>query len=408
MSNTLLTPDVIAKEALRQLENSLVMANLVHRDYEAEFGETKIGETVRIRRPVRYTVREGNVAQVQDTTEGRVSLTVDRQRGVDIDFLSRDLTLTIDKFSERYVKPAMIQIANRVDMDLFGLYKDVWNWVGDPGQTINSFADLTEAPLRLDEMAVPLPRNMVLSPTDHWGLIGSFSQLPAISDVARTALQKAKLPMTGNMDMYMAQNVVAHTVGTGTGTPLVDGAGQGVTYLTSKDTGEQSLVTDGWTASEDLKQGDVFTIDGVFAVNPVSKATLSFLQQFVLKADVTTNGTTTLDTTLTISPPIITSGPYQTVSAAPGDGATIVYMGTAVTSYRQNLAFHKSAFALAMVPMELPDAAVKKARESYNGLSVRVISTYDGTNDRSMWRFDVLYGVRSIYPDLATRASGST
>ena len=383
------------------------MANLVYRDYESEFGATKIGETVNIRRPVRYQIRSGNVAAVQDTLEGKVPLVVDRQRGVDIDFASSDLTLTVDRFSERYVKPAMIQIANEIDSDLFSLYKDVWNWAGTPGQTVDSFADFTKAPQRLDEMAVPLPRNAVLSPADHWGMVGAFSQLPAVSDVAKTALQRAKLPMVGGIDMYMAQNVQAHTVGVGTGTPLVDGA-QSTVYSDNLTTGTMSLVTDGWTASKDLKQGDVFTIDSVYAVNPVSKTALPYLQQFVLKADVTTNATTTSDTTLTISPPIITSGPYQTVSAVAANDATITYLGTASTAYPQNLAFHPSAFALAMVPMELPGGAMQKSRESYKGISVRVIETYDGINDRSFWRFDVLYGVKTIYADLATRFSGTS
>jgi hypothetical protein len=151
----------------------------------------------------------------------------------------------------------------------------------------------------------------------------------------------------------------------------------------------------------------VFTISGVFAVNPVSKATLPHLQQFVVKSDVTANGTTTATTTLTISPPIITTGAFQTVSAVAADDATITIMGTASTAYSQNLVFHKNAFALALVPMIKPPGAVDVARESYKGISVRVIPYYTGASDVSSWRIDVLYGTKTVDPRLATRLSGT-
>jgi hypothetical protein len=136
----------------------------------------------------------------------------------------------------------------------------------------------------------------------------------------------------------------------------------------------------------------------VFAVNPVTKATLPHLQQFVVKADATANATTTSTTTLTISPPIITSGAFQNVSAAALDAATVTILGTASTGYAQNMVFHKNAFALVMVPMVKPPGAVDVARRSYKGFQVRVIPYYDGTNDQSNWRLDVLYGVKTLDP----------
>jgi hypothetical protein len=168
-----------------------------------------------------------------------------------------------------------------------------------------------------------------------------------------------------------------------------------------------SLDTDGWDTVTTLKQGDVFTIDAVFAVNPVTKATLPHLQQFVVKADVTANATTTSSTTLTISPPIITSGAYQNVSAAALNDATITIIGTASTGYAQNLVFTKNAFSLVMVPLVSPPGAPEVGRRSYKGTSVRVIPVYDGINDHSMWRLDVLYGVKTVDARLATRLSGT-
>ena len=164
------------------------------------------------------------------------------------------------------------------------------------------------------------------------------------------------------------------------------------------------LSCDGWSATETLKQGDVFTISTVYAVNPVSKATLPYLQQFVVKADVTvTNG----DSEVTISPPIITSGAYQTVSEAAADGDTITNLGTASTGYAQNMVFHKNAFALTMVPMEMPNDGRPASRKSYKGLSIRVVPGYDFINNINKWRLDVLYGVKTLDARLATRLSGS-
>jgi hypothetical protein len=156
-----------------------------------------------------------------------------------------------------------------------------------------------------------------------------------------------------------------------------------------------------------LKQGDVFTIDAVFAVNPVTKATLPHLQQFVITADATAHATTTSTTTLTISPPIITSGAFQNVSAAALDAATITIMGTASTGYAQNMVFRKNAFALVTVPLVKPPGAVDVGRRSYKGYNVRVIPYYDGTNDYSSWRLDVLYGVKTIDARQACRLSGT-
>lgn len=412
MANSLLTPDTIAAEALIQLENNLVMGNLVYRDYEKEFttGEAK-GATVSIRRPVQFTIRSGATASMQDVTEGKTSITVDQQKGVDFQFSSVDLTLSIEKFSERYVKPAMIQIANQIDLDLMTTaYRGLWNWVGTPGQTINAFTDFIKAPERLDFGAVPKDRRVaVLSPADQWALVGGFANGANFfqPDVTKTALEKAKLPLLGGVDAYMSQNVVAHTVGAHGGTPLVRGAANSTTYAASKDTGTMSLSTDGWSTSVVLKAGDVITIADVYAVNPVSKATLSHLQQFVLTANVTTNASSSADSPLTISPPIITSGAYQTVSAIPADDAAITYLGTASTAYNQNLVFHPNAFALACVPMELPEGAAKKSRMTKNGLSVRLVGDYDITNDLNMWRFDVLYGTKTLDGRLGTRLSGT-
>jgi len=412
MANTTLTADIIAAEAVRILDNNCVMGNLVYRGYEEEFSKKingyTVGETISIRRPTDFTVRNGATASIQDVVEGKFAISVDKQKGVDFEFTSADLTLQIGQLSERVIKPAMVQLANQIDRDLLDLYKDVWNWVGTPGETVNSFADFAKAPERLDLSAVPQDdRYAVLSPSDQWGMLGSQTAL-YMQDVAKDAYRRGRLGMIGNVETYSSQNVQTHVDGTRDNTtPLVKGAGQTTTWAATKDTGTMSLHTDGWDASATIKHGDVFTIDGVYAVNPVTKATLPYLQQFVVKADVTAQATTTNTTTLTISPPIITSGAFQTVSAAPADDATITIMGTASTGYSQNMVFHKNAFSLVMVPMIAPPGAIDVSRKSYNGYSVRVIPYYDGANDVSKWRLDVLYGTKTVDARLATRLSGT-
>lgn len=412
MSNSVLTIDVIAKEALMVLDNNLIMAKQVHRGLESEFGNAmngyQAGSTVSIKRPTDFTVRDGANVSNQDVVEGTTSITVNKQKGVDFVFTSQELTLNIKDLSERVIKPAMVQLANQVDADVHALYKQVPNWVGTPGQTINSYADFAAGPQRLDEYAVPTAdRSAVLSPADHWGLLGSQTAL-YMQDVAKGAYRNGSLGMIGGVDTFMAQNVPTHTVGVATGTPKVNGGSQNSTYATVKDSMTQTLNTDGWTVSTTgiLKAGDVFTIAGVYAVNPVTKATLPFLKQFVVTADAD-SGASTGPAALTIYPAIISSGAFQNVSATPADNADITVVGTGGTGYRQNLMFHKNAFALAMVPMIAPPGAVEVSRQSYKGTSVRLIPYYTGTSDTSAWRLDILYGTKAIDPRLATRASGA-
>jgi hypothetical protein len=412
MANTTLTADVIAKEALAILENELGWINKLYRAYEDEFSNSvngyKVGDTISIRRPDDGQVRVGATLAATDVIEGKTTLTIDQQVGSDFQFSSTDLTLKITDLSERAIKPRLSNIINYVAQDvLTTMYRGVYNWVGTPGQVIDSFADFGKLPQRMDEMSIPMANRCgVLSTADHWGLLGSQTAL-FIQDAARSAYRSRELGEIGGVDTYMSQVVPTHTVGPLGGTPLVNGGAQNVTYDTAKNTWSQSLITDGWTAAaaNRLKAGDVFTIANVNMVNQKTKANTGILQQFVVLADASSDGSGNL--TASISPPIITSGPYQSVNAVPADNAAITVLGTANTGYKQNMTFHKNAMALAVVPMEMPPAAYGGSRQSYKGLSVRVIPIYDGTNDISKWRLDLLYGRKLIDPRLAVRGSGT-
>lgn len=411
MPNTILTPNIIAKEALMYLDNNLVMTKQVYDGYEKEFSKNvngyKQGSTVSIRRPTDFTVRKGRVAQIQDVVEGSLPLTVDQQDGVDFEFTSADLTLSIDELGERVLKPAMIQLANSIDGFLTGLYSSVPNWAGTPGQTINSFNDFYEGSNLLNEFAVPMDdRSAVLSPKDQQGMLGSQTAL-YLQGPAGDAYRKGKLGEIGGTDTFMSQNVKTHVVGVATGTPRVNGANQNVLYTAVKDTYVQTLNTDGWTNSTAgiLRKGDIFTIANVYAVNPVTKAVLPYLRQFVVNANAD-SGASTGPAALNISPPIIVGGAQATVDSVPADDALITVLGTGGTGYRQNLNFHRNAFAFVSVDMEKPNDGRTFARQRYKGISARLVPWFDGTNDVNKWRLDVLYGGRLIDGRLATRQSG--
>lgn len=411
MANTVLTASVIAKEATLILENELGLSKQVYRGYEKEYSNSvngyTPGATITIKKPTDFTVRDGATASIQDVVEGSTSITVNKQKGVDFQFSSVELSLSIKELAQRVIKPAMVQLANQIDRDVFALYADIPQWVGTPGQAIDSFGDFAKFPTRMDLTGVPSDeRSAMLSPTDFWAMVGSQTGL-YMQSVASPAYREGSLGRLGGIETFSSQNVPTHTVGPLGGTPLVKGASQATTYDLTKDTGTGSLITDGWTAAAAARvvAGDVFTIAGVYDVNPVTKATLPHLKQFVVTANGSSDGSGNL--TLTYAPAIIASGAFQNVSAGPADNAALTFMGTASTGYAQNLVFHKNAFALCMVPMVAPPGAVDVARETMNGVSVRIIPYYDGTNDIAKWRADVLYGVKTIDRRLALRASGT-
>lgn len=395
MANTILTPSIIAKEGLFQLENNMVMGNNVHRQYKNEF--VKIGDTVSIRKPVKFTVTDGATRSNQDVVETSTSIVINKRKHVSWKFSTQDLTLKIEEYSERYIKPAMIQLANQVDSDLCGLYTDLFTSAGTPGTTPATFGALGNMAEELDDGAVPDDgmRKLILNPAARWSMADGLKTLNN-DGMAADFVRKGRLGEIANFDIYGDQNIVRHTVGAHGGTPLVNGASQTGT----------SLVTDGWTASVSglLKQGDVFTIAGVYGVNPVSRQSTGKLQKFVVTSDRASNGSG--QATLEIYPAITTSGAYQTVTNSPADNAAITVLGTASTQYPQNLAFHKNALALVTCPLELPESAGWKSRVTHKGLSIRAVKDYDIDNDEEIIRLDILYGVKAIYPELGGRLWG--
>src|SRR3990167_886970 len=404
MANVLVTPTIIANEAIMQLENNLVMGQNVHLDYKKEF--VKIGQSVSIRKPVKFEAISGTTRQHQDVQEGTFSLSIDQHFHTSWGFSAVDLTLTVEQYNERYISPATIVLANKVDLSLAGLSSSLWASGGTPGTTPNTFAALGNQAALMDDMAVPDDgrRKLVLNPRSRWamadGLKGIFD-----AAMAKDMIRKGLLGKLANFELYGDQNIRRHTNGVHGGTPLVDAP-----VATSNSTPQatsQTLHIDGATASQAnwAKAGDVFTIADVYDVNPVSKETTGSLKQFVV-VDTVTSGAGAGDTDLTISPAIVTSGPYQNVSAIHVDGAAITFVGSPSVVYPQNLAYHRNALALVFVPLELPDSVNFKARTQHEGYSLTVVKDYDIDNYEEVIRVDERFGVKAIYPDTGTRLWG--
>jgi len=393
-TNTLVSSSIVTKESLLQLENQLGMAKLVYRDWENKFG--KDGETLSIRKPNVFRATKARVRTNSALTESTTTLTRATQTHVSFEWSTKQMTDTIERISERYVQPAMSAIANVIDVDLYALYKSVYNQVGTPGSAPDGYDVFADARRRLNEEAIPLKNRFVnLNPEAEAevlkGLKGLFNE-KLINDI----IADGALGSLAGLDFYMAQNVQNHTTGlfSTSATPVVNGASQ---------TGA-TLVTDGFNASSStVKEGDVFTIAGVYAVNPKTGASTGSLRQFVVTADTTSSGGAM---TIPISPSIIVDGALQTVTASPADGAALTFAGTEDTSYPVNIAYHKDCFTLACRPLEIPQSVTWGARESYNGLSVRAIKAYDIDEDKEVLRFDVLYGVLCQNPSFGCRIIG--
>ena len=390
-NNALLTPAVITKETLMMLENNLVAAARVNRKFENQF--VKIGSQLTIRKPNRFTLRRGTGISVQNITEPSTSITISNQTGVDMEFSIQDLTLTIEEFSERYCKPAAATISNGIDMDVLALQNQIFNQVGTAGVAPSGMASIALVGQRMDEGGVPQDgRALIFGPKAYWTMVVSLVANNFVQSVAEPAY-KGFLARLGNFDIYLDQNIPLQTYGAQGGTPLVATAGQ---------TGG-TLVTNGWTASVTgiVNIGDCFTIQNVFAVNPQSRQSTQSLMNFTVAA--VANSDSGGNSTLTISPSIVTSGAYQNVTASPASGATITMLGSASTAYAQNIAFVKDTFGLVTVPLELPNGVDFAARETYRGISMNIVRAFDITNYTIPTRLDVLYGVAAYYPETGVR-----
>lgn len=405
MANTLLTIDMITRESLRILHGTSAFIKNVNRDYDPSFAKqgAKIGSTLRIRKPNKYTVTDGRVMTAQDTVEQKVDLAVATQKHVAMNFTSEELTLSMDDFSKRIIKPAISVLAASIDYDALSMSLDVYNSVGTPGTTPASAQVWLDAGAKLDENLAPADdRCIILSPAAQARTVSGLSALfhdgDLIADQYRNGVMKRGLGFKWAMD----QNVRNLTTGTNANRATTIDLAANVT------TGDSTLSVDGLSGTTvTITAGEVFTIAGCYQVNSETKASTGVLQQFVVTATGTGSGSAI--TNLAISPTIYgpTSGALQNVSVLPSSGDDLVFYGTtASTVYPQNLAFHRDAFTIATADLPMPKAAQMASRQVLDGISMRVWQGDDIINDTFPCRVDVLYGFVATYPELATRVWG--
>lgn len=397
-SQVLLTPTIITKESLVILENNLVAANRVNRKFENQF--VKIGSTLTIRKPNRFTVATGAGLQVQNIAEPSVTITVNNQKHVDFQFTSQDLTLTVEEFSERYLKPAMAAMANTVDNDVIVQFKGISNYVGTPAVNPSAFSSSVQlVGRRMDDNAAPQDnRTLILNPNGYWALANGQTGL-FVMPTAKDALVKGYLATIGNYEVYMDQNIQ------GISGSITAHSSSNINVTSNGQIG--GTISTNAATSDVFNIGEVFTINGVNNINPQNRLSTGVLKNFTLTASSQANASSTL--VLSFTPPIVTSGPYQNVDVGPSTAAVISWLtGTSAAQIASpnNLAFTRDCLGLVMVPMEIPQGVDFAARETYRNISMRVIRAYDINNDVFPTRIDMLYGVATYYDELGCRLGG--
>ena len=399
MANSILTIDMITRKALEILENNLVLTRNVNRQYDDSFAVegAKIGSTLRIRLPDRALVTDGAALQVQDDNEQFTTLTVASQKHIGVNFTTAELTMQLDDFAERVLKPRISQLAASIDADVANCYKSIGNTVGTPGTTPTTSAVLLAAQQKLNEnAAVMSPRYATVNPAANAGLVeglkGLFNPTETISKQFKNGMMGTGV--LGYDEINMSQSIKQFTTGTRAATGNTTGAAvtvEGSTTLT---------LTVG--SGELIAVGDVFTIADCFAVNPQTRESTGSLFQFVALA----SSTSTTTATVTVAPIYSAANALATVLTLPATSKAVIFVGAASSQYPQNLIYHKDAITFATADLLLPQGVDMASRQVHNGISLRIVRQYDINNDRMPCRIDVLYGFSTIRPQMAVRMWG--
>lgn len=389
MANTLLTPTAVTREALRILHQKLNFIGNIDRQYDSQFAieGAKIGDSLKIRLPNEYVVRTGKTISVQNTDEQSVTITMATQKGVDVEFSSADLTLSLDDFGARILEPMMSVLAANIESDALSMFKDVFNQVNNVGSSATFLTILQGRKLLVDNLAGSTNLKCNLDTQTNVDMVDVLKGL--FQDSANISKQYLEgiLGRTGGFTFFENTLMPRHVTGSddGTGDYLTDGAGQ---------TGS-SLVID--TGTGTLLKGDIVTA-GVNRVHPETKVDTGNLQQFVVTADTSTSAVL-----LNISPEIIATGARQNVVSAVADGVAIVKVGGASATHDISLGYVKDAFAFVTADLRMPRGVDFAAREVMDGISMRIVSDYDITNDEFPTRIDVLYGFKTTRGSQAVR-----
>ena len=402
MSNSILTIDMITRKALEILENNLVLTRNVNRQYDDSFAVegAKIGSTLRIRLPDRALVTDGAALQVQDDNEQYTTLSVASQKHIGVNFTSAELTMQLDDFADRVLKPRISQLASSIDADVANAYRTIGNSVGTPGTTPGTSLVLLQAQQKLNEAAAVMsPRYATVNPAANAGLVegmkGLFNPTDTISKQFRNGMMGTGV--LGFDEVNMSQSIKVHTCGTRDATAATTVK----TTITAE--GTASIVLHQAAVTTTIKAGDVFTVAACYAVNPQTRETTGSLYQFVALTDATAAAG---DWTVTVAPMYSAAHALATMDALPVASAVVTFLGSASGQYAQNLVYHKDAITFATADLLLPQGVDMAARAVHNGISLRVVRQYDINNDRMPCRIDVLYGYSTIRPQMACRIWG--
>jgi len=396
VANTLLSPTIITREALRILHAKLNFISNCDKQYDNQFANSgaspsgKIGPSLTIRMPNQYTVRTGSVLQVQDTAETIQVITASTQKGVDTNFTSQDLTLTIDEFSKRYLDPAMSVLATSVENDALSMVKDVYNAVDDNAATF-SYLDFAKGRKTLNQYLAPDTGRVGVLHSDH---VVSF--LDAIKGNFNPQESVSRPYLTGKIGKVQGLDTFENTVLN----PFQSGTAAATTLYTVNGATQSGATITVQTGTTTFLKGDIVTFAGANAVDPESKADRGFLQKFVVTADSGASATS-----LAIDPPITISGAKQNVTGYPTNtGAVVKIGGGASALYKQSILFQSEAFAFVTADLiDVSKFGTWGGRQVMDSISMRIARQYDIVNDKIPCRIDILYGYKTIRPQLAVR-----
>lgn len=394
-SNSVLTPTAVTREALRILHQKLNFVGSINRQYDDSFAKegAKIGDSLKVRLPNEYTVRSGATLSAQATAETSTTLQVATQKGVDIQFSSAELTLSLDDFSKRILEPAMAVLAANIEADALSMALDVYQNVNNIGSAI-TFNKVLASRKVLNDALAPADNNrtILLNTQDNVDLVDALKGLFQDSIEISKQYREGMMGRSAGFDFYENTLLASQTTGTAAATT-------GYTVNGAVTTNGSTSVTV-QTGTTTFKKGDIFTVAGCNRVHPETKADTGVLQQFVVTADYAGGAGS-----VSFSPAIYTSGGRQNVVAAGlANSAAITKVGAANGVYKPSLAYHKDAFTFATADLiDVSKFGAWGSRQVMDGISMRIARQYDINYDTIPCRLDVLYGYKTIRPQLAAR-----
>lgn len=412
MANSILTPTMITRKALDVLHQKLNFCGNVNTQYDDRFAQTgaKIGTSLNIRMPSKYSVRTGAALSAQDHVERSTPLTVDSQYGVDVSFTSVELTMSLDDFSERIIQPAMAQLAAKIEGDaLSAAYKLVPNYTNATTDGLLTYKRFQQGGANITRNLGPLSqRTAILGPDSQVEFNDAVKGLFQSQDNIRRQYREGMMGRTGGFDVYENTLLPAHTNGNlDSAAALTNGAALGTSTTANAWVSQTELSINGVTA-DTIQAGDIITIDGVYEVHPETKVNSGRLKRFVNQTAVTLTTAATAYT-VTVKPGMIygSGNAYQNCALSgisDTDDNTVTLIGAVSSSFNQDLQFHRDAFVFATADLEdVSRYGAWGSRAVKDGISMRLARQYDISADTVPCRIDILWGFAGLYPELANR-----